>query len=152
MKTTSVALLVLFLAACGRHEPSDAMVPKAEEPVAATAAATAQTQAFSDEELGLRPYPGATEMANSRLLAHTAQGESYTVLSTTADSPAQVAAFYRAELAKLGTVDEGISIGDQLQSLSVQRSDGSMSGMQARTDGKGPTVISLHRLIPKAKS
>jgi hypothetical protein len=152
MKTTCVAFLVLGLAACGRRETPGSVVPKADEPVAATVTASAQTQAFSDEELGLRPYPGATETANSRLLAHTAQGESYTVFSTTADSPAQVAAFYRAELRKLGTVEEGISIGDQLQSLSVQRSDGSMSGMQARTSGKGPTVISLHRLIPKAKS
>lgn len=90
-------------------------------------------------------------MPNSRLRALTVEAESLTVYSTTPDTPVQVAAFYRKELESLGTVEEGISIGDQLQSLSVQRADGSMSGMQARTGGTGPTVISIHRRIPKAK-
>jgi hypothetical protein len=153
MKTLAAAVLALSLGACGGRETTDAPVPAAPERAAnvGAAAAPAQAQAFTDEQLGLRPYPGATEMPNSRLRALTVEAESLTVYSTTPDTPVQVAAFYRKELESLGTVEEGISIGDQLQSLSVQRADGSMSGMQARTGGTGPTVISIHRRIPKAK-
>ena len=67
-------------------------------------------------------------------------------LYKTSDSPMQVAAFYRAEGAKLGTLQkESLAVGELLQSVGVDRTDGSRSAIQAATDGKGVTAISLHR-------
>jgi hypothetical protein len=151
MKTTFAALFTLCFVACGARETAEAPASVTTASVAAAEAAV-PSQAFTDEQLGLPPYPGATERPNSRFRAQTAQGETLTVFSITSDSPTQVTAFYRVEMAKLGTVDEGISSGERLMSISVQRNDGSMSGMQAARGENEQTVISLLRLTPKPKS
>ncbi|MDP9193645.1 MAG: hypothetical protein M3P06_18275 [Acidobacteriota bacterium] len=104
---------------------------------------------MTDEKIGLPAYPGATEVEYTRVRMHNDTGDTYSVSYKTSDSPAQVAAFYRAEGAKLGTLQEGsLAVGEQLQSVGVNRTDGSRSAIQAATDKKGVTVISLHRFIP----
>ncbi len=142
-------LLAISLAGCGaRHESTTAAAPaKTPEDVAV---ATKPPQGdVTDEKIGLPAYPGATEVEYTRVRMHNDTGDTYSVFYKTADSPMQVAAFYRTEGAKLGTLQkESLAVGEQLQSVGVDRTDGSRSAIQATTDGKGVTVITLHRFIP----
>ena len=150
MNWALVCLFALSLAGCGaRHEaPSTAAPAKTSEDVAVAAPKPPQGE-VTDEKIGLPVYPGATEVEYTRVKMHNDTGDSYSIYYKTADSPMQVAAFYRTEGAKLGTLQkESIAVGEQLQSVGVDRTDGTRSAIQARTDGKGVTIISLHRFIP----
>jgi type IV pilus biogenesis protein CpaD/CtpE len=145
MNWALVCLFAISLAGCGaRHESTSAAAP------AKTSAPTPPAQGeVTDEKIGLPSYPGATEVEYTRVRMHNDTGDTYSVHYKTSDSPAQVAAFYRVEGAKLGTLQkDSIAIGEQLQSVGVDRTDGSRSAIQASTDGKGVTIISLHRFIP----
>jgi hypothetical protein len=146
MNWAPVCLLAISLAGCGaRHESTSTAAPAK----AAVDAPKPPQGEVTDEKIGLPVYPGATEVEYTRVKMHNDTGDSYSIYYKTADSPAQVAAFYRTEGAKLGTLQkESLAVGEQLQSVGVDRTDGSRSAIQARTDGKGVTIISLHRFIP----
>ena len=149
MNWALVCLFAISLAGCGaRHESDSAATPAKSSEVAAVAAKPPQGD-VTDEKIGLPAYPGATEAEHTRVRMHNDTGDTYSVFYKTSDSPAQVAAFYREEGAKLGTLQkESLAVGEQLQSVGVDRTDGSRSAIQASTDGKGVTVIALHRFIP----
>jgi hypothetical protein len=151
MNWALVCLCAIFLVGCGaRHESTSAAAPaKASQDAAESAQAPAAQGEVTDEKIGLPAYPGATEVEHTRVSMHNDTGATYSVSYKTSDSPAQVAAFYRAEGAKLGTLQkESLAVGELLQSVGVDRTDGSRSAIQAATDKKGVTVISLHRFIP----
>ncbi len=103
---------------------------------------------MTDEKIGLPPYPGATEVEYSRVKLHSDIGDTFSVSYQTSDSPTQVAAFYQAEAAKFGTLQEQRSTSEQMTSVSVNRTDGSQSAIRAMTDRKGATIISIHRFFP----
>jgi hypothetical protein len=147
MNWTPVCLFAIVLAGCGaRPEATSAAAKSQDESVAAPKPAQGDV---SDEKIGLPAYPGAAEVEYTRVRMHNDTGDTYSVSYKTSDSPAQVADFYRVEGAKLGTLQkESLAVGEQLQSVGVDRTDGSRSAIQAATDGKGVTVISLHRFIP----
>ena len=148
MKSALVCLSVVLAAGCGHHEDGGHHAA----PAAAKAQAPAAPKSdVTDEQIGLPAYPGATEVEYSRVKLHNEMGDSYSIYYLTADTPTQVAAFYRAEGAKLGTVKEPMAVGDLLKSISVDRADGTQSAIQARTDGKGKTLVSLHRFFPVKK-
>lgn len=150
MNRALVCLFAISLAGCGaRHESPSAAAPVKTSEDAAVAAPKPPQGDVTDEKIGLPAYPGATEVEYTRVRMHNDTGDTYSVSYKTSDSPMQVAAFYRAEGAKLGTLQKGsLVLGEQLQSVGVDRTDGSRSAIQAATDGKGVTVISLHRFIP----
>ena len=150
MNWALVCLFAISLAGCGaRHESTSAATPAKASEDAAVAAANPPQGDVTDEKIGLPVYPGATEVEHTRVSMHNDTVDTYSVYYKTSDSPAQVAAFYRAEGAKLGTLQQdSLSVGEQLQSVGVDRTDGSRSAIQASTDGKGVTVIALHRSIP----
>ena len=60
----------------------------------------------TDENIGLPAYPGAREVEYTRVKLHSDMGDTFSVSYQTADSPAQVAAFYESEGAKTGTLKE----------------------------------------------
>jgi hypothetical protein len=150
MKPACVVLLSFCLTACANHEHAEAS-KDSKPPVAAAAATPAVAAQGNNEMIGLSAYPGAVEMPNTRLQTRGADADTYIVFYQTPDAIAKVSAYYRAEGATLGEVGEGISIGDQLQSISIKRRDGSQGGVQARRDEKGGTVFSLHRRIPVSR-
>ena len=159
MNLTRLSFFLILLVGCGARQESvdssapakDAAPAKVAQESAVTAPVPAAQGEVTDDKIGLPPYPGATEVEQSRVSMHTGTGDSYSVYYMTTDSPAQVAAFYQAEGAKVGTLKESINLGEQLKSVGIDRTDGTVSGVQARTDGKGKTVISLHRLFPAKK-
>ena len=150
MNWALVCLFAISLAGCGaRHESTSAAAPEKTSEGAAEAAPKPPQGDVTDEKIGLPVYPGATEVEHTRVRMHNDTGDTYSVFYKTTDSPMQVAAFYRTEGAKLGTLQkDSIAVGEQLQSVGVDRTDGSRSAIQATTDGKGVTVITLHRFIP----
>ena len=103
---------------------------------------------MTDKRIGLPVYPGAKEIEYSRIKLHSDIGDTYSVRYTSNDSPAQVAAFYRGEGEKVGKLKESVATSEQLKSVGVDRTDGTQSAIQAMTDNKGVTVISLHRFFP----
>jgi len=149
MRTTSVCLMALLLAACGARERVEKSPAAAATPDA-TGVAEAMTSAseVTDEKIGLPAYPGASEVASSRLKLSLGTGVTYTVSFYSTDSPAKVAAFYRSEASTLGTLEESINLGEDLQTVSIVRADGSRSVVRAAKDGKGQTVIALMRAFP----
>lgn len=149
-------VLTLSLAACTAHDDADNLSAAATDPAPGKAfqdatiappAAPAQGE-VTDEKIGLPGYPGATEIEYSRVRLHSDVGDSFGVSYQTADSPTQVAAFYQIEAAKLGTLKESMSTSELLKSVAVDRTDGTTSAIQARTDGKGNTIVSIHRFFP----
>ena len=150
MNWALVCLFAISLAGCGaRHESTSAAATATTSEDAAVAAPKPPQGEVTDEKIGLPVYPGATEVEYTRVRMHNDTGDSYSISYKTTDTPMQVAAFYRAEGAKLGTLQkESIAIGEQLQSVGIDRTDGSRSATQAATVGKGVTAISLHRFIP----
>ncbi len=113
------------------------------------AAATGSPQGdVTDEKIGLPPYPGAKEIEHSRLKLRSGMSETFSVHYRSSDSPTQIAEYYRAEGVKVGTLEEAIVLGDQLKTVSIVRGDGSRSIVQAAIDGKGNTIISMHRSFP----
>lgn len=151
MNWALVCLFAISLAGCGaRPESTSAATPaKASEDASSAAPAPPAQGEVTDEKIGLPVYPGATEVEYSRVALHSSTSDTFSVSYRTSDSPAKVAAFYRTEGAKLGTLHkESLSLGEQLQSVGIDRTDGSRSAIQAATDRKGVTVISLHRSFP----
>lgn len=102
----------------------------------------------TDERIGLPAYPNAKEVEYSRVKLHADIGDTFSVSYQTSDSPTQVAAFYQAEAAKVGALKKPVSTSEQLKSLAVDRTDGSQSAIQAMSNGKGTTIISVHRFFP----
>jgi hypothetical protein len=102
----------------------------------------------TDEKIGLPAYPGAKEVEYSRVKLHSDIGDTYSVLYMSDDSPAKVAAFYRAESEKVGKLKEPVATNELLKSIAVDRTDGTQSAVQAMIDNKGKTVISMHRFFP----
>jgi len=148
MKSALLCVSVVLLTACGAHEDAG---HRPSPPTASTAAATPAPAAHgevTDERIGLPVYPGAKEIEYSRIKLHSDIGDTYSVRYTSNDSPAQVAAFYRAEGEKVGKLKESVATSEQLKSVGVDRTDGTQSAIQAMTDNKGVTVISLHRFFP----
>ena len=153
MKKNWLPLALVFLAGCGGHQNEAASSGPGAAPAAAVeqsaAAAPAPAQGeVTDEKIGLPAYPGSTEVEFSRLKMHSEVGDSFNVSYLTTDSPAQVAAFYQAEAAKVGTLQETLPSNEFLKSVSVNRTDGTQSAIQARSDGKGKTLVSVHRFFP----
>jgi len=151
-----VCVLTMSLAACGAQGDAGNMPASATDPAPGKAfqdatiappAAPAQGE-VTDEKIGLPVYPGATEVEYSRVKLHSDVGDAFSVAYQTTDSPTQVAAFYQLEAAKLGTMKESMSTSELLKSVAVDRTDGSTSTIQARTDGKGNTLVSIHRFFP----
>lgn len=156
MKWALVCISVVFLAGCGAPDQAEEMSTSA----ASAPAGASQDEAVAgpapppqgdvtDEKIGLPAYPGATEVESSRVKLHSDIGDTFSVSYRTPDSPTQVAAFYQTEAAKLGKMKESRSTSEQLKSVAVDRTDGSQSAIQAMTDGKGVTIISVHRFFPK---
>jgi hypothetical protein len=150
MNWALVCLFAISLAGCGgRQESTSAAAPaKVSEDASVAAPAPPAQGEVTDEKIGLPAYPGATEVEYTRVKLHSDIGDTFSVTYRTSDTPTQVAAFYRVEAAKLGTMKNPVSTSDLLKSVAVDRTDGSQSAIQARTDGKGATIISLHRFIP----
>ena len=142
------AALVLF--GCGARETADgaAVTTEKASPPAVAAAAPAGQNGVTDEMIGAPIYPGATEMASTRLRMSTGTGVTLSVIYRTPDTPVQVAKFFQEEFSKLGTLEESINVGDQLKSVAVRRADGSLSSIQASSDGKGPTAVAVYRFFP----
>jgi hypothetical protein len=154
MNRSLVPLLIIILAGCGGRDEAasaaGAASAKASPDASVAAPVSAAQGAVTDEKIGLPVYPGATEVEHTRVMMHNDTGETFSVFYKTSDSPAQVADFYRVEGAKLGTLQkDSLVVGEQLRSVGVDRTDGSRSAIQATTDGKGTTVIALHRFIPR---
>ena len=156
MKSALICLFAMFLIGCetgedANHAPASVSGSSPEE-VSQDESGAPQTSPgggeVTDEKIGLPAYPGAREVEYSRVKLHADIGETFSVSYQTSDSPTQVAAFYQAEGAKLGTLQEQPSTSDQLKSVSVNRTDGSQSAIKAMTDGKGVTIISIHRFFP----
>jgi hypothetical protein len=147
MSWARFCVFAMVLAGCGGPENIEQVAPSASDAATATAP-TAASSSVTDEKIGLPVYPGATEVAQSRVALRTRTGDTYGVAYRTSDSPAQVAAFYEAEGVKLGTLMESLNISNELRSVGVDRTDGSKSSVQAAADGKGMTIISIHRLFP----
>jgi hypothetical protein len=152
MKSALVCVFAMFLAGCGAHEdagrgPADTAAKASPRSPAVAQTAPARGE-VSDEKIGLPAYPGATEVEYSRVKLHTDIGDTFSVAYQSSDSPTQVAAFYRAEAAKVGTLKESIATSELLKSVAVDRTDGSQSAVQATSNGKGTTVISVHRFFP----
>lgn len=149
MKTIWACALVSLLAACGAKENADQRAAQASPSGSSTAAAPPAAQGeVTDERIGIPSYPGATEAPSSRFKLSTGTGTTFTVSFVTTDSPVQVAAFYQTELAKIGTLEESINVGEQLKTVAARRPDGSLSSIRAATDGKGRTVLALYRFFP----
>ncbi len=156
MKNALVVIFAMSLAACGGGERAGVSDSPAEVPAQSDGTEVEQSAdqpppyqgEVTDEKIGLPVYPGATEVEYSRVKLQGATGDTFAVHYRTTDSPAKVEAFYKVEGAKLGTLKESITMGEQLKTVSVARPDGTHSAIQAATDGKGVTVISLHRLYP----
>lgn len=154
MNRSLVSLLIIILAGCGGRDEAataaGAASAKASQDASDAAPVAPAQSAVTDERIGLPVYPGATLVEHSQVSMHNATGETLSVFYKTSDSPAQAAAFYRTEGAKLGTLQkDSLAVGEQLQSVGVDCTDGSRLAIQATTDGKGTTVIALHRFIPK---
>ena len=153
MNRSLVSLLIIILAGCGGRDEAASAAGAASakaSPDAVAAPVSPAQGAVTDEKIGLPVYPGATEVEHTRVMMHNDTGETFSVFYQTSDSPAQVADFYRSEGAKLGTLQkDSLAVGEQLRSVGVDRTDGSRSAIQATTEGKGTTVIALHRFIPK---
>jgi len=141
MNRARVCFVAVFLISCGAREHAG------DVPASAAKKPAAQGE-VTDEKIGLPAYPKAEEVEYSRVHLHTEVGDTYSVSYKTADSPTQVAAFYQTETAKLGTLKESISTSELLKSVAVDRTDGSQSAIQARTDNKGATIITVHRFFP----
>lgn len=156
MKWTLVCISAMFLAGCGApdhaEESSTSAVSApagASQDEAVTEQAPPAQGEVTDEKIGLPAYPGATEVEYSRVRLQSDIGDTFSVSYRTPDSPTQVAEFYQAEAAKLGKMKEPRATSEQLKSVAVDRTDGSQSAIQAMTDGKGVTIISVHRFFPK---
>ncbi|MGZ5441358.1 MAG: hypothetical protein ACXW5U_05470 [Thermoanaerobaculia bacterium] len=156
MKSALIYVFAVLLIGCGtgedaNHASASASGSSPEEVLQDTSGAAQTPPAqgeVTDEKIGLPAYPGAREVEYSRVKLHTDIGDTFSVSYQTSDSPAQVAAFYQTEAAKLGTLQEQPSTSDQLKSVSVNRTDGSQSAIKAMTDRKGATIISIHRFFP----
>jgi hypothetical protein len=148
MSWVRFCIFAVVLAGCGGPENIEQVAPSASDTATATAPAAAASSSVTDEKIGLPVYPGATEVEQSRVALRTGTGDTYGVAYRTSDSPAKVAAFYEAEGVKLGTLMESLNIGEELRSVGVDRTDGSKSSVKAAADGKGTTIISIHRLFP----
>jgi hypothetical protein len=156
MKSTLFSLSIVLFASCGgREQGSDATAapdhPSPKPPAAAAAAASvapAQGE-ITDERIGLPIYPGATEVEYSRVKLHMNMGDTFSVAYRTTDTPTQVADFYRAQTASLGTAKPSIATSDLLKTLAVDRTDGTQSVIKAMGDNKGSTIITIHRFFPK---
>jgi hypothetical protein len=159
MKSALVYVFAMLLIGCGADENADhaSASERGSSPanVSQDTSGAVQTPAaqgkVTDEKIGLPAYPGAREVEYSRVKLQSDIGETFSVSYQTSDSPTQVAAFYQAEAAKLGTLQEQPSTSEQLKSVSVNRTDGSQSAVQAMTDRKGATIISIHRFFPATK-
>ncbi|MEO8217512.1 MAG: hypothetical protein ABI718_10570 [Acidobacteriota bacterium] len=153
MKYGWVLLFAIALSGCGAHRDevstpaagSKTAVPEQQSSLAVPARSPSEV---TDEKIGLPPYPGAKEVEYSRVRLHTDTGDSFGVAYQTTDSPSQVAAFYKAEGAKVGTLEETPATSELLKSVGVDRTDGTRSAVQAMTDGKGVTVVTVHRFFP----
>lgn len=149
MNWALVCLFAISLAGCGaRPESTSAAAPAKSEDASVAAPAPPAQGEVTDEKIGLPAYPGAKEVEYTRVKLHSDIGDTFSVTYTTTDTPTQVADFYRVEAAKLGTMKNSVATSELLKSVAVDRTDGSQSAIQARTDGKGATIISLHRFFP----
>jgi hypothetical protein len=150
MNYARVALLLLSLTGCVGSEVAEAPALPVDAPQTQKAAAlpAAAVPAGVYEEVGLPPYPGATEPPNTRLHTRSSTGDSYFVTYLTSDSPAKVIEYYKAQTAGLGTLKDSITIGEFVNSILVERSDGTQSGVKAATEGKGTTAVTVYRVVP----
>jgi hypothetical protein len=151
MKSAWICSLALIVAGCGaQHEQTDPQATASantSSPAAVAANVTPANAEFTDERLGLPRYPGATEVEKSRKRYQSATGEMLTVYFQTSDTPAQVAAFYQAEGAKVGTISDSTPPTAPMQFLTIDRPDHSQSAVKAWTE-KGATLFSLQRFFP----
>ena len=159
MKNTLIGILAIFLAGCGAPEqagevstPADSAPPMASQDESVAAQPAPAQGDVTDEKIGMPAYPGASEVEYTRVKQHSDVGDTYSVSYRTSDSPTQVAAFYQAEAAKVGKLKQSMATSELLKSVSVDRTDGSQSAIQAMTDGKGTTIISVHRFFPSKKN
>ena len=140
----------LSMTGCGAR--NEAAV--SNEPATATAAAPATpgATAASSSDIGIPPYPGSQEIPGSRVQMNTGVGDTVSVSYRTPDLPPQVAAWYKTEGAKGGTLlEDELNIGDQLRTVGVTRNDGTRWIIQAATEGKGVTAVTLSRTVPRAR-
>jgi hypothetical protein len=149
MKLALIGLFSLLLIACGgRERAADTADARA---IPSEAKAKAPISSITDEQIGMPAYPNATEVEYSRVKLRMDVGETFSVAYKSTDTPVQVAEFYRAEAPKVGTLKRSMSPSDLLQTVSIDRTDGSQSTIKAMSDGKGATVITIHRFFPAAK-
>ncbi|MEO8381212.1 MAG: hypothetical protein ABI779_16250 [Acidobacteriota bacterium] len=153
MRTVWICVAAMLFAGCGARENADHGTEATSNPSnrsrpSPAAGVAAPQNEVTDERVGAPVYPGAEEVESSRYKLSTPSGVTYTVSYRTPDTPTQVAAFYRAEFANLGTLKESISTGEQLKTVAVDRTDGTQSIIRASTDGKHPTVIAVFRFYP----
>ncbi len=143
--------MALIVAGCGaQHEKVDPQATGsagASSPVAITANASPADAEVTDDRIGLPRYPGATEVEKSRSRYQSATGEMLSVTYRTSDTPAQVAAFYQAEGAKVGAISDSTPPTAPMQFLTVDRPDHSQSAVKAWTE-KGATLVILQRFFP----
>jgi hypothetical protein len=136
---------------CGaRNEAADV----SQDPASSTAtpAATPATPVAASSDIGIPPYPGSQEVPGSRLKMSTDAGDTVSASYRTPDPPPQVAAYYRTEGAKAGTLlEDELNIGDQLRTIGVKRNDGTRWIIKAAAQGKGGTVVTLFRTVPRAR-
>jgi hypothetical protein len=155
MKTSLGALTLVFLVSCGAHEEAHESANVASDNSHKAKASKAADSKYvddpSDNRIGLPPYPGSKEFANSRVTLRTDIGETFGVSYETTASPTEVEAFYKTEAAKLGTLEESLALSDMLKSVAAKQPDGSTLAVQATSIGDGRTTISLHKFIPTKK-
>ena len=149
MNWALACFIAASVAGCGSNRQPEGAAGSGADKVVPAQAGQPVNSGVTDEQIGLPVYPGAKEVEYSRVKLTTDIGESYGVSYTTSDTPLQVAAFYQAEAAKLGKLREAMPTGDQLQSIAVDRTDGTQSAIQAMAGAKGSTIVTIHRFFPK---